>query len=98
MRHAGSGLPLRRCGGTRLYVLGSRQGQAPWPNGTVVKDCTLNIGKSVAAGHAVDPLLRSGSDNDVTNMADFNLPLQLTIKLRMIREHPIGISEVARVD
>ena len=48
--------------------------------------------------NAVDPLLRSGSDNDVTNIADFNLPLQLTIKLRMTRERPIGISEVARVD
>ena len=48
--------------------------------------------------NAVDPLLRSGSDNDVTNMADFNLPLQLTIKPRMTRERAIGISEVARGD
>ena len=62
MRHAGSGLPLRRCGGTRLYVLGSRQGQAPWPNGTVVKDCTLNIGKSVAASHSRLAGCRRGND------------------------------------
>ena len=48
--------------------------------------------------NAVDASLRSGSDNDVTNMADFNLPLQLTIKPRLTRERQIGISEVARGD